>query len=200
MRNLLVATRNPGKVLELSDMLRDLDVSWFGLTDLGLDWDVPETGQTFDENAILKAQSYATATGLLTLADDSGLEVDALGGRPGVYTARYGGPGLTQVERYTRLLAELQDVPWGERTARFRCVVALASPARLLGTAAGVCEGIIALTPAGQQGFGYDPIFYLPELGQTMAQLEPAVKHRLSHRGRAVAGIAPLLRRILREA
>ncbi|MEW5989694.1 MAG: RdgB/HAM1 family non-canonical purine NTP pyrophosphatase [Chloroflexota bacterium] len=199
MRNLLVATRNPGKVLELADMLRDLDVAWLSLADLGLEWDVPETGQTFEENAVLKAQTYATTTGLPTLADDSGLEVDALGGRPGVYTARYGGPGLTPIERYTLLLEQLRDVPWAQRTARFRCVVALADPATLLGAAAGVCEGYIALAPAGQQGFGYDPIFHLPDLGQTMAQLEPAVKHRLSHRGRAVAAIAPLLRRVMSD-
>ncbi|MGD8855138.1 MAG: non-canonical purine NTP pyrophosphatase, partial [Chloroflexota bacterium] len=122
---LLVATHNLGKVRELADMLGDLQVDWLSLDDIALSDEVAETGETFRENAILKASGYAGKSGLLTLADDSGLEVDALDGRPGVHTARFGGPGLTPVQRYQRLLRELQDVPWPQRTARFRCVVAL---------------------------------------------------------------------------
>lgn len=192
-RRLLVATHNKGKVAEYADILgRQLD--WLSLDEAGIGEEVAETGDTFRENAILKAQAYATQSGLLTLADDSGLEVDALGGRPGVLTARYGGPGLSFAERYGRLLAELADVPWEWRTARFQCVVALAGPdSSLLGTAEGVCEGFIALEPAGDAGFGYDPVFFFPELGLTMAQLSPEVKHAISHRGRAVRAIAPLL-------
>lgn len=194
---LLVATRNLGKVRELADMLSDLQVGWLSLDDIALSAEVAETGATFKENAILKASGFAAASGLLTLADDSGLEVDALGGRPGVHTARYGGPGLTPEERYQRLLVELKQVPWAQRTARFRCVVALASLRRLIGTAEGVCEGMIAHEPAGQGGFGYDPVFYLVEQQKTMAELPAEVKHQISHRGQAFARIAPLLRRSL---
>jgi XTP/dITP diphosphohydrolase len=196
---ILVATHNPGKVAELADMLRGLAVEWISLDQAGVTTDVEETGQSFAENAILKAQAYAAMTGLLTLADDSGLEVDALDGRPGVHTARYGGAGLTPQERYQRLLAALAGVDWPDRTARFRCVVALARPDALVGTASGTCEGIIAFAPAGSGGFGYDPVFFLPDYGRTMAQLAPADKHHISHRGRAVAAIAPLLKRTLAE-
>jgi len=197
--DLLVATRNNGKVRELVDMLSDLQVDWLTLDDIALTADVAEIGETFRENAILKANGYAAASGLLTLADDSGLEVDALGGRPGVHTARYGGPGLTPVQRYQRLLSELQQVPWAQRTARFRCVVALANPAGLIGTAEGTCEGMIANEPAGDGGFGYDPVFYLVDRQKTMAELPAEVKHQLSHRGQAFARIAPLLRQSLGE-
>lgn len=196
-KKLLVATHNSGKVKELADMLDDLEVEWLSLDDAGTSLDVSETGATFEENAVIKATNYAAVTRLLTLADDSGLEVDALDGRPGVHTARYGGPGLTQRQRYELLLRKLSDVAWEDRVARFRCVVALADGHGLIGTAAGVCEGIIALEPAGSGGFGYDPIFFLPEKGLTMAQLPAAEKHRISHRGRAVAAIAPLLREAL---
>jgi XTP/dITP diphosphohydrolase len=191
---LLVATRNKGKVAELADMLADLDIEWLGLEDIPWAEDVAETGRTFEENAILKATGYAAQTGLLTLADDSGLEVDALGGRPGVHTARYGGTGLTPVQRYKLLLEELKVVPWANRQARFRCVVALATPKAVVGTESGVCEGMIALEPAGEGGFGYDPVFYLPERQKTMAQLPAAEKHLISHRGRAFAAMTPLLR------
>lgn len=190
---LLVATRNQGKVAEISEILGSLDVVSFNLDDVGVDLEVEESGKTFEENAILKARLYARQTGLLTLADDSGLEVDALDGRPGVHTARFGGPGLTPKQRYQLLLDSLSSVPWGKRSARFRCAVALARGKELLGTATGVCEGMIAFEPAGEGGFGYDPIFYLPERKKTMAQLPPAEKHRISHRGRALAAITPLL-------
>jgi XTP/dITP diphosphohydrolase len=194
---LLVATRNLGKVRELADMLGDLDVSWLSLDDIALTNEVAETGATFEANAILKAEGYAGASKLLTLADDSGLEVDALNGRPGVHTARYGGAGLTSEQRYLRLLEELKDVPDGRRTARFRCVVALARPEGVLGVAEGVCEGSIARTPKGEGGFGYDPVFYLTDQHMTMAELPAEEKHRLSHRGQAFARITPLLRQAL---
>jgi XTP/dITP diphosphohydrolase len=198
-RRVLVATHNRGKVRELSDMLGDLDLDWLSLDDAGITHEVEETGRTFEENAVLKAMAYAAAGGLLTLADDSGLEVDALGGRPGVLTARYGGPGLTFPERWQLLLDELQDVPWERRTARFRCTLALAGPQGLITTSSGVCDGVIAWEPAGSGGFGYDPIFFLPEWGTTMAGLDAANKHRISHRGRAIAGMAGELRSLLRS-
>ncbi len=193
----LVATHNQGKIAEFKDMMQDLALDWLGLAEAGVSFDVEETGKTLEENAILKGSAYATATGLLTLADDSGLEVDALDGQPGVYTGRYGGPGLTQQQRYELLLENLVGVPWEERTARFRCVISLFGPDGLIGTAVGTCEGIIATEPVGTGGFGYDPVFYLPDWGKTMAQLPPSTKHTISHRGQAVAAIAPLLRRTL---
>ena len=193
-QTLLVATHNRGKVAEFAEMLADLDLAWVGLDDLGIRQDVAETGQTFQANAELKALAYAAQTGLLTLADDSGLEVDALDGQPGVLTARYGGAGLSHQERYALLLRNLDGVPEAARTARFRCVIALARPEGVVGTAVGVCEGRIAFEPAGSGGFGYDPVFFLPDRNLTMAQLPSAVKHQISHRGRALRAILPLLR------
>lgn len=193
-QTLLVATHNRGKVAEFAEMLADLDLAWVGLDDVGIRQDVEETGRTFQENAELKALAYAAQTGLLTLADDSGLEVDALDGEPGVYTARYGGAGLSHQERYELLLRNLAGVPEAGRTARFRCVIALARPEGVVGTAVGVCEGRIAFAPAGSGGFGYDPVFFLPDRNLTMAQLPSAVKHQISHRGRAMQAILPLLR------
>ena len=199
-RRLLVATRNAGKVVEYADLLAALDVDWLSLDDAGVSIDVEETGASFRANAALKAQAYATMTGLLTLADDSGLEVDALDGAPGIYTARYGGPGLTPVQRYEYLLHNLADVPWAHRSARFRCVIALAAEDKgLLATADGVCEGMITRKPSGDGGFGYDPVFYLPERGLTMAQLPSSEKHVISHRGRALRAIEPVLTGLLED-
>jgi len=196
-RKLVVATRNPGKVVEYAELLHNLAVSWLGLTDIQLDGDVEETGTTFEENAIIKAQEYSSRSGYLTLADDSGLEVDALDGSPGIFTARYGGSELTPIERYLYLLKRLSGVPWDQRTARFRCAVAVAQEGTLIGTASGSCEGMIGLEPVGSQGFGYDPIFYVPDKGLTMAQLAPSEKHLISHRGRAITSIGPLLLKML---
>lgn len=199
-RKLLVATRNAGKVVEYAEMFAALEVDWVGLDDAGVEDDVAETGDSFLANAVLKAQAYADATGLLTLADDSGLEVDALDGAPGIYTARYGGPGLSPAQRYEYLLRNLHGVPWARRSARFRCVIALAAAdLGLLASSEGVCEGVIALEPSGAGGFGYDPIFFLPDRGQTMAELPSAEKHTISHRGRALQAIEPALRKILQE-
>lgn len=193
----LVATHNQGKIAEYRDLMQDLTLEWRGLSDVGVTLEVEETGQTFEENAVLKAEAYAAETGLLTLADDSGLEVDALNGEPGVWTARYGGGGLSSKERYELLLHNLVDVPWEQRTARFRCVIAIYDKNGLVGTAAGSCEGMIAFEAAGEEGFGYDPVFYLPDRHKTMAQLPPEEKHKISHRGRAVAAAVPLLRQVI---
>lgn len=197
-QKLLVATHNKGKVANFAEILAALAIEWLNLDDVGITADVPETGSTFYENAVLKARTYAAETGLFTLADDSGLEVDALGGEPGVYSARYGGAGLTHGARYQLLLSAMKDIPWQDRTARFRCVIALAAPdGSLLGTAEGTCEGMITWEPAGTGGFGYDPVFYLPEREQTMAQVGSAVKNQISHRAQAMRRIEPLLREIL---
>ncbi len=195
MTTLLVATRNPGKMREFRLLLAPLAIGLCFPPDLGLQVEVPEDGATYADNACQKARAYAQLSGLLTLADDSGLEVDALDGAPGVRSARY--REGSDVDRTAALLAHLRDVPWERRTARFRCVIAIVTPCGELYTAEGVCEGRIAFEPMGQGGFGYDPIFYLPEHGCTMAQLPEAEKNRISHRARAVATAIPLLRRLL---
>ena len=196
-RTLLVATHNKGKVKEYQELLKDLDASWIGLDDVGIGWDVEETGTTFGENAVLKATSYAVASGMLTLADDSGLEVDALGGQPGVHTARFGGEGLNSEQRYRLLLQKLEQAPWEQRTARFRCVVSLADAGGVLATASGTIEGHIALAPSGNEGFGYDPVFYVLQEQATMAQLPADVKNRISHRARALSALKPRLVKVL---
>jgi XTP/dITP diphosphohydrolase len=196
---LLVATHNAGKVSEYRSLLADLPVELTYLDPEGITLEVEETEDTFAGNAVLKATTYARLSGLLTWADDSGLEVDALGGAPGVLSARYAGPGANDADRYRKLLDALTGVPWDRRTARFRCVVALATPEPPLGssdvwTTSGICEGIIAFGPAGENGFGYDPVFYLPGRGLTMAQLPAEEKNRISHRARAAQAAATLLR------
>lgn len=190
----LIATRNLDKLDEYVRIFGDLNLKWLSLADLMVDLEVEETGNSFEENAILKAKNYAAASGYLTLADDSGLEVDALGGLPGVHTARYGGKNLSTVERYHLLLREMAEVPWDKRVAYFQCVIALARPGLIIGTASGTCKGMIAIKPAGSQGFGYDPVFYIPEKNLTMAQVTDEEKNGISHRGRALAAIEPLLR------
>jgi XTP/dITP diphosphohydrolase len=155
---------------------------------------VDESGDTFEENACIKALAYAQASGLLTLADDSGLEVDALDGAPGVHSARYAGPQAGDVDRYRKLLDALADVPEEQRSARFRCVVALAQPDGTVYTADGACEGKIGFAPRGEHGFGYDPVFIVEGSGgQTMAELSPDLKNRISHRARAVAAARAVL-------
>ena len=197
MRKLLVASNNPGKLKEYADLLDRLPVTLTSPVQEGLSLAVDESGATFAENAILKARAYAEASGLPTLADDSGLEVDALDGAPGVRSARYAGEGASDEDRYRLLLRNLAGVPQGKRTARFRCVVAVATPQGKVHTAEGRCEGVIGFEPRGTHGFGYDPVFYLPDRGQTMAELPPTVKNRISHRGRAVQAALPVLRWLL---
>jgi XTP/dITP diphosphohydrolase len=199
-KTLLVATHNQGKVKEYAEMLSDLDINWQSLDDIGLTQEVEESGATFLENALLKAAGYAREAGCLTLADDSGLVVDALDGAPGVTTARYGGPELSSRERYEYLLSNLRGVPSEERTARFVCIIALSDAGgNILATAEGRIEGTIAEGPAGDGGFGYDPVFYVPQTGRTMAELPPQTKHTLSHRGNALRAIEPQLRAILAD-
>jgi XTP/dITP diphosphohydrolase len=194
---LLVATYNPGKTREYCELLAGLPADLVFPAELGLKMKVVESGDSFEENAVLKVRAFSQASGLLTLADDSGLEVDALGGAPGVRTARYAGQGASDADRYRLLLRNLEGVPWEARTARFRCVMAIATPDGQLHTADGRCEGIIAFAPSGEHGFGYDPVFYMPDHERTMAELDPAIKNRVSHRARAVQAARPILEALL---
>jgi XTP/dITP diphosphohydrolase len=193
----LIATHNQGKVTEFIELLGDLEVEWLTLQQAGISVEIPEDGTTLLENARLKAEGYARLAGLLTLADDTGLEIDALGGAPGIYPARYGGEHLTMSQRYELVLRQMAGTPTEQRAARFRCVIAIANPGGALAHAEGVFEGLIAESPAGDGGFGYDPIFYVPEQGMTVAQLPTGLKHRISHRGQAIQKIAPVLRELL---
>ena len=193
---LLIATHNRGKLIEYRDLLAGLPFDLVTLDDVGIRDDIAETGATFAENARLKAVAGARQSGLLTLADDSGLEVDALAGEPGVRSRRYAGENATDAERNAFLLSKLRAVPSGARTARFRCVIAIASPRGTIGQAEGMCEGEIAFEPRGTNGFGYDPLFYFPERGATMAELPNAEKNRVSHRARAAQGAVKILRHL----
>ena len=194
---LVVATGNPGKFNEIAALLQGLEVLLLPLDRIEPIEVPPEGGESFQENACCKARAVAKASGHLALADDSGLEVDALGGRPGVLSARFGGPQATDADRNALLLEMLRGIPPDRRTARFRCVVAIAKPGGRLRVAEGICEGRIAAAPRGTRGFGYDPIFEVPSLGQTFAEFSPEVKNRLSHRAQAMARARGILREIL---
>lgn len=198
MRKLLIATHNQGKVREYRELLADLPVEVTFLDELGITTEVDETGESFAENAVLKALGYAEMTGLWTWADDSGLEVDALNGEPGIYSARYGGLASDQA-RYTYLLERLADVPADQRAARFRCVVALALPDGDAFTASGVIEGAIVSAPRGHNGFGYDPIFQIEWSDLTMAELSPELKNSISHRAKAARSARRILMTLLEE-
>jgi XTP/dITP diphosphohydrolase len=195
LRPLLIATSNPHKLEEFRALLMGAPYRLVSLRDAALAAEIEETSATFAENAVLKAVGYARATGLLTLADDSGLEIDALGGEPGVYSARWAGPDVTYAERFRIILARLADVPEERRTARYRCAIAIAGPGAvgLRGVVEGVLEGRIANAPRGTGGFGYDPLFYVPALGRTVGELSAAEKHAISHRARAAAAARDLL-------
>lgn len=197
-RRLLVATSNPHKIEEFRAILSDIPFEIVGPADLGLVVRLEETGSTFAENAILKAIAYAEAAGELALADDSGLEVDALNGEPGVYSNRWAGEDVTPAERNRLLNQRLADVPNERRTARFRCAIAIAGPAPLglYDVVDGTVEGRIVREPRGNGGFGYDPIFYVPELGKTFGESPDSVKNRVSHRWRASAAALGPLRRL----
>jgi XTP/dITP diphosphohydrolase len=194
---LLIATTNLGKVREYQQLLNSHNCDLVGLADVGITQDVEETGSTYEANALLKAREYAALSGLLTLADDSGLEVDALAGRPGVHSARYAPDSPTRIRR---LLAEMQNVPADQRSARFQCVIALAWPDGRTEIISGTCEGWITSEARGSNGFGFDPVFYVSERGLTMAELPDDIKNQISHRARAAQKMRPVLERILSEA
>jgi len=191
---LIIATRNNGKLREFKRLLRGLPYELSNLDDLGVDYDAEETADTFEENARSKSRDYAAVTGVLTLADDSGLEVGALGGAPGIYSARYAGEHGDDEANNDLLLASLADVPSGKRTARYRIVIALTDPETMeTVTVEGVCEGEIGFERKGSNGFGYDPLFYVPQHQKSMAELTAEEKDDLSHRGIAARKIAEIL-------
>jgi XTP/dITP diphosphohydrolase len=194
---LLIATGNPGKVREFREMLGAERFTWRDLPGLKDASPVEETGRTFRANACLKASQYATRHRMWALADDSGLEVDALGGAPGVFSARWAeiqGTGKGDAENNATLLRQLDAVPDDRRTARFVCVLALSDPGgRVILTVRDSVEGTILRTPRGANGFGYDPLFLVPELGKTTAELSPEEKHRISHRGKALRRLRQLM-------
>ena len=236
---LLIATGNPGKMREYTDLLRDIPFELVSLRDLSITHEVEETGETFEENAWLKASEYAAISGLLTLADDSGLEVDALAGEPGVRSARYGGDACNNdQERVQLLLKNLENVAWEERGARFRCVISVVLPAHaksplpllyergklvppfrkggegdfrpaaldtpnpptLVTQTEGFVAGMIQYTPEGDDGFGYDPVFYLPPYEKTVAQLPLDVKNQISHRANAAQKAVEPLKKLTAES
>ncbi len=198
---LVLATRNKGKVAEIKKILEDLpEVELLSLRDFPDLAPIEETGKTFQENAILKAKTVANSTGCWALADDSGLVVEALNGAPGVYSARYAGKNATDTSNNQKLLKALEKVPWEKRRAAFVCVMALCSPKGKCYTCEGRFEGIISFEPKGNAGFGYDPVFYVPEYDKTVAELTPEIKNMISHRAQALKKIKPLLIQIIRSS
>jgi XTP/dITP diphosphohydrolase len=193
MPKLLLATNNSGKLRELAELLSGVPFEMVGPVDIGLNLKVAETGRTYSANARIKGLAFAEASGLLTLADDSGLEVDALGGAPGVMSSRYAGPRATDADHVAFLLQKLKGVPWYKRGASFKCVIAVITPAGAERLATGSCRGVIAEHPKGAHGFGYDPIFFFPKLNKTMAELPPEIKNTLSHRARAASRARDIL-------
>ncbi len=184
-QRLLIATGNAGKVAEFRTLLAGSGYEPVAPQSIGLALNVPEDGTSYAENALIKARAYAARSGLPALADDSGIEVDALNGRPGIYSARFGGERLTDQDRNALLLRELAQLPGADRSARMRCALALQSPDGRLWQAEGMVEGRIAQAPRGSNGFGYDPIFVYAEFGRTAAELTDAEKNTYSHRARA---------------
>jgi XTP/dITP diphosphohydrolase len=201
---LVIATGNLGKIREFSAMLGDLGLTLRTLAEFPECPEVAEDGATFEANAAKKARAVAACTGLAALADDSGLEVEALGGRPGVFSARYARDRTapekpTDRDNYRKLLDEMRDIPWPERRARFVCSIVVAFPGGRTAAARGTCEGLINLRPQGTGGFGYDPVFWVPEYDSTMAEVGPEIKNRISHRAAALKQIKATLAELLRE-
>jgi XTP/dITP diphosphohydrolase len=198
---IVLATANPHKAEEINALLEALDIAVqvVSLLDFPQVIIPEEDGETLEENAILKAEAVANQTGLVALADDSGLEVEALGGAPGVHSKRFAGENATDPERYGKLLALMKEVPEGKRQAQFRCCIAIAIPNRKTEVVEGICPGKIAFAPAGEYGFGYDPVFIPEGMNITMAQLPMDEKNKISHRSRALEAAVPVVRRILKE-
>lgn len=193
IKEIVVATKNLGKVTEFKAALSGLPYAVISLVDLGNYPEAPETGVTFEENARSKAEFYARLTGKLCLADDSGLEVDYLKGEPGVYSARYAGEHASDEDNNKKLLDNLTGIPAEKRNARFRCVLALADAEKTLLIANGSVEGVMLTEPRGDNGFGYDPLFFVPEFDKTMAEMSHEEKNGISHRGRAIKALTEQL-------
>ncbi|MGB2584024.1 MAG: RdgB/HAM1 family non-canonical purine NTP pyrophosphatase [Dehalococcoidia bacterium] len=198
-RKLLIATNNLGKLQEYVLLLDGLPFELTSLAGERITYEVEEAGSSMERNAILKATAYSRRSGLIAVADDSGLEVDALGGEPGPFSHRYAGENVSDRQRNDFLLAKLSGVPWEKRGARFRCVIAIAIPRSGVETREGVCEGIIAFDSKGEGGFGYDPIFYLSELDRRMAELTLEEKNEISHRAKAARKVRPILERMAEQ-
>jgi XTP/dITP diphosphohydrolase len=196
---ILIATANQGKVNEIRDLVTDLPIVFLSLADVKNPPDVVEDESTFEGNALKKARALAQATGMVTLADDSGLCVDALDGRPGVLSARYAGEGKTDAEKCLHLLKEMEPVPDDQRTARFTCVIALVTPSGEQHLFRGACEGRITRELHGTAGFGYDPIFYFEPADRTFAEMDRQSKNEVSHRGRALRELARFLEKVAKS-
>ncbi len=192
-KKVIVATKNKGKLEEIAQLLSNLPYDVISMTEAGMNDDIDENGATFEENALIKARALRKVTGETVMADDSGLEVDHLGGAPGVFSARYAGEGATDADRNNKLLLALSGVPGDKRSARFVCAIALILPDDREIVVRGTCEGYIADAPAGNKGFGYDPLFYVPEFGSTIAQMDAELKNSISHRGNALRKILDIL-------
>ncbi len=189
----IVATKNRGKVREVRRALKGLELKIYSLNDFSDIPEIEEDGKSFHENALKKARFYSTYFGKLTIADDSGLEVDGLKGLPGIYSARYAGEGASDREKNQKLLREMGEIPISKRGARFRCVIAMVSHDGIEAVAEGSCRGRIGFRGVGKKGFGYDPVFVLPQYGKTMAQLTLEEKNRVSHRGKALRKLRKII-------
>ncbi|SOC02853.1 XTP/dITP diphosphohydrolase [Ureibacillus xyleni] len=197
MKQVVIATKNKGKAKDFEALFTPLGYEVVTMFDVAPDMEIEETGTTFEENAELKAETLANALGTLVIADDSGLAIDALGGKPGVYSARYAGDHDDEAN-IVKVLENMQDVPDEKRTARFCCALAIAGPNMKTYTVFGTCEGVILHEKRGTNGFGYDPIFFVPELGRSMAELSPEEKGAISHRGNAIRKLADQLPTLLK--
>ncbi len=196
MPKLLLATSNPGKIREFCFLLGDLGYQITTLSEQGISKFATELGNSYAQNARSKATTYAKLSQLITIADDSGLEVDALNGEPGIHSARLAGKDATDMDKINILLTRLSSTPWELRTAHFKCVIAIATPEGKLELCHGECHGMIAFEPKGESGFGYDPIFYLPEMGKTMAELPLEIKNQISHRAQAARKARQVLQQL----
>lgn len=194
MKKLIFATGNQGKLKEIREIMADLDVEVLSMKEAGVQTEIEENGTTFEENAVIKARAVGKLTGELTLADDSGLEIDYLNKEPGVYSARYMGEDTSYHVKNASLIKRLEGVPMEQRTARFVCVIAAVFPDGRVETARGTIEGVIGYEERGENGFGYDPIFYVPELNCSTAELTPGQKNEISHRGKALRKMKEILK------
>lgn len=197
MKKIIFATTNPGKAREVKMMMKDFDVELTTLKDEGIDVDIEETGTTFEENAIIKAKTICEMTGEIALADDSGLEVDYLDKAPGVYSSRFLGEDTPYEEKNDYIIEKLADAEGNERSARFVCSMALVFPDGSVETCSGTIEGVIGYEQKGTNGFGYDPIVYVPEYGMTTGEMDPELKNSISHRGKALEQMKEILKRKL---
>lgn len=198
MKQVVIATKNKGKAKDFEALFNPFGIEVVTMFDVAPDMEIDETGTTFEENAILKAETLANTLNTLVIADDSGLMVDALNGEPGVYSARYAGDHDDEAN-IVKVLEKLQGVPTEERTARFMCALAIAGPGMETQTVFGTCEGVILEQKRGTNGFGYDPVFYVPQLDRAMAELEPSEKAAISHRGNAIRKLADILPTLLQQ-